>query len=144
MVIIIITLLGWLLFSLETALVYFGIVVFGTLIMSWLYAFSSVVMATNAFLVFAAALCFAGIADIPYGFYSLIRWVACGTAIASAIQMHAKHRTGWVWALGIIALIFNPLVPFYFPKSVWIVFDAAAGACFLTVFWQTRRDTHKT
>lgn len=94
-------------------------------------------------LICAAALCFVAIADLPYGFYRLIRWVACGTAIASAIQAHVNRRADWVWALGIIALIFNPLIPFYFPKIAWRIFDVAAGACFLTFFWQTRSNKQR-
>lgn len=89
-------------------------------------------------LICAAVLCFVAMTDLPYGFYRLVRWVACGVAIASAIQMHGNKRIGWVWIFGIVALIFNPLFPFYFPKNTWVIFDAGAGACFLTAFWQTR------
>lgn len=86
----------------------------------------------------AAIFCFIAIADLPYGFYRLVRWITCGVAIAAAIQWHVNERVGWVWVMGIVAVIFNPLIPFYFPKNAWMVFDAIAGACFLAAFWQIR------
>ena len=89
-------------------------------------------------LIGAAVLCFVAIADLPYGFYRLVRWVACGVAIASAVQLYRNGRIGWVWTMGVVALVFNPIFPFYFPRSAWMIFDAGAGACFFTVFWQTR------
>lgn len=94
-------------------------------------------------LIFAAVLCFLAIADLPFGFYRLVRWVACGVAIAAAMQMHINKQVGWVWIFGIIALIFNPLVPFYFPKGVWKLFDAGSGACFLSAFWQARSENSR-
>lgn len=89
-------------------------------------------------LISAALFCFVAIADLPYGFYRLVRWIACGVAVASAIQMHGAKRTGWVWSFGVVALVFNPLFPFNFPRNTWVFFDAGAGSCFLTLFWQTR------
>lgn len=89
-------------------------------------------------LALAALICFIAIADLPYGYYRLVRWVACGVAIAAAIQMHNCKQPGWVWGLGIVALIFNPLIPFYFPKGIWRALDAISGACFIGVLWRMR------
>lgn len=86
----------------------------------------------------AAIFCFLAIADLPYGFYRLVRWLTCGVAIASAMQWHAKERVGWVWIMALIAILFNPLMPFYFPKNIWMIFDAAVGACFIASYWQLR------
>jgi hypothetical protein len=91
-------------------------------------------------LIAVSLFCFIAVVELPYGFYKLLRWVVCGVAIASAVQLHLNHHMGWVWALGIVALIFNPLIPFYFPRDVWRVIDAAAGASFLVTLWISRKD----
>lgn len=81
-----------------------------------------------------ATLAFAAIADLPYGYYSLLRWVVCAVAVASAIQLHARELQGWAWVLGAVAVVFNPLVPIHFAKEVWRFLDAGAGMVFLLVF----------
>lgn len=86
---------------------------------------------------------FVAIADLPYGFYRLLRWVACGVAVASAVQLHIRGHTGLVWALGIVALIFNPLFPFHFSKDIWRILDFGAGASFLVTLWIVRQDEQR-
>jgi hypothetical protein len=70
---------------------------------------------------------------LPYGFYQLLRWVVCGVAVASAIQLQKSGHIAWVWALALLALIFNPIFPFHLPKSIWKVMDFGAGILFLVV-----------
>ena len=77
-------------------------------------------------LIATAGFAFVAIADLPYGYYRLLRWVACAVAVA--------------WALGLVALVFNPLVPVHFEKATWRVLDAAAGVSFLCVLYFSRKD----
>lgn len=95
-------------------------------------------------LVAAAIFSFVAIAELLYGIYRLLRWVDCSVAIAAAIQLHINRHSGWVWALGIVALIFNPLIPFHFPKDIWRIFDFGAGALFVVTLWILRRDEQLT
>ena len=95
----------------------------------------------NWVLLATAAFAFAAIADLPYGYYRLFRWVVCAVAIASAIQLHGEKRQGWAWVLSAVALLFNPLVPVHFEKATWRVFDGAAGAVFLVVLLTNRKKT---
>lgn len=95
----------------------------------------------NWLLLATAAFAFIAIADIPYGYYRLLRWVVCAVAIASAIQLHGGKRQGWAWVLGAVALLFNPLVPVHFEKATWRIFDGVAGVAFLGVFYLGRKDT---
>jgi hypothetical protein len=90
-------------------------------------------------LIGAAGFAFLAIADIPYGYYQLLRWVTCGVAIASAIQLHRFALTGWVWALSGLAILFNPLIPFHFDRETWRIFDGAAGCLFLVVIHLTQK-----
>jgi hypothetical protein len=90
-----------------------------------------------------AAFAFVAIADLPYGYYRLLRWVVCAVAIASALQLHGGRRLGWAWILGAVALLFNPLVPVHFEKATWRIFDGAAGVAFLGVLYLDRKGTKK-
>ncbi len=90
-------------------------------------------------LIGAAGFAFVAIADIPYGYYRLLRWVTCGVAIASAIQLHRSSRTGWVWPLSGLAVLFNPIIPLHFDRETWRFFDGAAGCLFLVVFYLARK-----
>lgn len=77
--------------------------------------------------ILVALLCFAAVANLPYGFYKLLRWVVCGVSIALACQSHERGRLNWVWIFSLLALIFNPLFRMPFEKEVWRVFNVLAG-----------------
>ena len=87
-----------------------------------------------------AVFAFVAMANLPYGYYRLLRWVVCAVAIASVIQLHRGQRPGWAWVLGAVAVLFNPLVPVPFGKETWRVFDCAAGVAFLGVLHLARKD----
>lgn len=90
-------------------------------------------------MLFAAVSCIIAIGDLPYGFYRLLRWIACGVAIASGFHFYSSKQFTMVWIAGIIALIFNPLFPFFFSKDVWRVLDAGAGISFIIFFVAARK-----
>ncbi|MDA0765597.1 MAG: hypothetical protein O3A87_03080 [Verrucomicrobia bacterium] len=79
-----------------------------------------------------AILAFVAIADLPYGFYRLVRWVVFAVGLAAAFRM--KDSPGWMWGMGFVALVFNPIVPLHFDKVVWRFLDAGAGAYFVVAF----------
>jgi hypothetical protein len=63
----------------------------------------------------------------PYGFYMLLRLVVCGVAIYGAMQANMQRREGWVWTLGGLAVLFNPLIPFHLGKDAWALIDLASA-----------------
>jgi hypothetical protein len=84
-------------------------------------------------LLMAAVFAFIAIADLPYGYYRFLRWAVCAVAVVSAFQMHRMKRQGWVWILGVVAILFNPFISVHFEKATWRVLDAATGVVFLCV-----------
>ena len=59
----------------------------------------------------------------PYGYYKLLRWVVCGANVfAGFISMEQEKKT-WVWVFGIIAVLFNPIIPFRLDRDTWHVID---------------------
>ncbi len=67
----------------------------------------------------------------PYAYYQLLRWVVCGVGAYSAYMAHKSGRTSWAWVFGVIAVLFNPIVPFYLARNTWQVLDLAAAVPFL-------------
>ena len=80
----------------------------------------------------AAGMLFLGAVSMPSGYYSILRFVICGAGIFAAYQNYENNNQGWAVAFGIIALIFNPLIPLYiYDKFAWLVIDLVAGLLFL-------------
>lgn len=74
-----------------------------------------------------AAMLFIGAAPLPYGYYTLLRLVACGVFAFAAYVAASRKRTVLPWVFGVLALLFNPLIKVHLPKEVWAVVDIAAG-----------------
>ena len=86
------------------------------------------------FLIAGIAL-FIGLFKMPYGYYQLLRWFICGVGAYGAYLSYQENKTGWAWILGIIALVFNPFLKFYFTKETWVIIDLVAGILFC-IFWK--------
>src|SRR4030095_5014761 len=73
-----------------------------------------------------------GLADLPYGYYMLLRLFLCGISLflflGAGLRLQAWHR----WALGIFAVLYNPGLPVRLgEKSVWIILNIAT----VVLFW---------
>ena len=74
-----------------------------------------------------AAMLFVAAAPLPYGYYTLLRLVACGVfAFAAFITAERKNKI-LPWAFGLLALLFNPIVKVHLLKEAWALVDIAAG-----------------
>ena len=79
----------------------------------------------------AAGLLFGALGRHQYDYYTLMRWVVCGVAAFGTIQAVVSGKTGWGWALAIVALVFNPLIPVHLKLQTWAPIDFAAAALLL-------------
>ena len=58
-----------------------------------------------------------------YGFFTLLRWVVFGSSAYLTWLAH-KYETGdWRWIFGFIALLFNPIIPVYLYRELWVIID---------------------
>ena len=79
----------------------------------------------------------------PYSYYQLLRWVVCATAAYSAYRYLEADRTALVWVFGIMAILFNPLVPFYLDKDTWQLLDLVAAVIFaVSIFLKKKNPAH--
>lgn len=63
----------------------------------------------------------------PYVYYQILREVVTITAVIGAIMAFNENKQAWVWILGIVAVVFNPIAPLYLAKETWAVIDFVAA-----------------
>ena len=78
---------------------------------------------------FPALMLVAALADMPYGFDVVLRWVVCGLALLLAFHEHELRgaASGWLVVLVILAILFNPLFPVGLSRAQWAPIDAGAA-----------------
>ena len=58
-----------------------------------------------------------------YGFFTILRFVVFSSTAYVAYLAYQAQKEGWVFFLGAIALLFNPFIPVYLTRDVWVVID---------------------
>lgn len=81
-------------------------------------------------LVGAVAL-FLAIFSWPYGYYVLLRWGISIIAGYSAYRFYEIKQSSPAYVLVGIAVLFNPILPVYLTKGIWIVLDLVVVFIFL-------------
>ena len=64
----------------------------------------------------------------PYAYYQMLRWAVAIAGAALACEAARHERQGWIWVMAILAIVFNPIEPFYLGKELWVVVDIMAAA----------------
>jgi hypothetical protein len=72
------------------------------------------------------------LARFPYGFYTLLRLIVCGTTAYLAWLAYECKKQSWVWSFGFIAVLFNPLIPIHLDIALWRIIDLMV-AVFLAI-----------
>lgn len=87
----------------------------------------------NILMVIASGFLFVALFDgLPYGFFTLLRFVVCAVGIYLAYGIYEENKESlWVWAFAGIAILFNPLIIITFERSTWTVIDLIVGVFFL-------------
>ena len=68
---------------------------------------------------------------MPYGYYTLLRIVACAVFVWAAYVGHTKRLAILPWVYGLIAILFNPVIKVPFSKPIWAVLDIGAAVLLL-------------
>jgi hypothetical protein len=59
----------------------------------------------------------------PYAYYVLLRWVCCGIFAYLAFKAFEYKKQGWVWVLGITALLYNPIFRVHLNRELWSIIN---------------------
>ncbi len=74
-----------------------------------------------------------GALPMPYGYYMLLRIVVTLVFAWAAFIVYEKSHEWLPWLYGIITILFNPIIPIFFQKELWVVVDVlSASILFLT------------
>ncbi len=95
---------------------------------------------------FATIILAVGCLSLPIGYYTLLRLVACGGAIAVIIADNERgiNFSNVLWA--VVALLFNPVFPVYLHnKSTWVIIDAVVAILFAykTYYYHKHNNVNK-
>lgn len=74
----------------------------------------------------------------PYSYYILLRWVVCGTSAYGAFKSAELGKSVWAWVLGIIALLFNPIIPVHLSREIWAPINIMAALIFVVSIFTIR------
>lgn len=75
----------------------------------------------------AAAVVAAATARWPYGYYTFTHIVICGFCGYLTYVSWIEKSYVWGVALGITAILFNPIVPIHLNRAAWFWLDIAAA-----------------
>ena len=78
----------------------------------------------------AVVLLLGALAPWPYGYFVFLRWVVCFAALMVAFRAHEIERLWALWTFGLVALLFNPLIPIYLTRELWIPIDLLTAVLF--------------
>lgn len=81
--------------------------------------------------------------ELPYGYYTLLRFLVCGVSGYTAYIALELNKKSWVWIFGIIALLFNPLIPIYLDKGTWQIIDIITAIFFIISLFSIKKPNNK-
>jgi hypothetical protein len=78
-----------------------------------------------------------GFADLPYGYYMLLRLLLCGVSLFLLFGAHLPLEDWHRWTLGGFAVLYNPVVPIRLgEKALWVALNVAT----VLFFWLVTRE----
>ena len=83
------------------------------------------------FVILSILMLFGAIAEWPYGYYTLLRWITCIASILVAFQAFEKNIDWAKVVFIVIAILFNPLAPIYLSRSIWVPLDIITAVLFI-------------
>lgn len=76
----------------------------------------------------------------PYSYYILLRWAILVSSAAVSYGFYNSKLQGWALVFVAVAILFNPIVPFYLSKSTWVIMDFIGACLFFVAGFSTRKN----
>lgn len=74
----------------------------------------------------------------PYGYYVFLRWMVTGSAIFLIWVANKLQKQKWLGLMIVIAILFNPIIPIYLTKEIWVVIDLIVAIIFLVSIFKIK------
>ena len=68
---------------------------------------------------------------LPYGYYIFLRWIISLSSVFIAYKAYERGKNTWIYIFGGLAILFNPIVPVYLDKSVWVSINLTSVVLFM-------------
>ena len=75
------------------------------------------------------------LADNPYGYYQILRWVVMLSAGYTAFILYERKDKIWMWTFVGAVILFNPIMPVYLSREIWSVIDVITAVLFGINIW---------
>lgn len=69
--------------------------------------------------------------DLPYGYYTFLRWVVALGALFLTWIAYQLKRTFWLFSMVMVAILFNPFVPIRLDEEIWMMINFIVAILFL-------------
>jgi len=77
----------------------------------------------------------AGLMNLPYGYYMLLRLLVCGVCAYLADRDAQIGQRGWAWVLGGFAILYNPIFKMPLEKEIWTFANSATIVILAVHMW---------
>lgn len=100
----------------------------------------------NILTIIASAFLFVALFDgLPYGYFSLLRFVVCAVGAYLAYKIYEDNKESlWVWAFGFVAILFNPIIVIHLQREQWWVIDLVVGIFFILSIFLSKIKSKKS
>ncbi len=88
-----------------------------------------------------AAMLLVALAELPYGYYQLLRFIVCGVSIYIAYMTYNWQKIWAMWLFGFVALLFNPLIPIHLSREIWQPINVICALLFLTITFLLKKSS---
>jgi hypothetical protein len=83
----------------------------------------------------ACGLLFLALANLPYGYYQFLRIVITIIAGINAVNITKSENKILFYVFLTVTILFNPIIPIYFDKKIWMPIDLSVGIIFGVTFF---------
>ncbi|WP_462265134.1 DUF6804 family protein [Mucilaginibacter sp.] len=96
-------------------------------------------------LILSIVLLLCALFPLPIGYYTLLRIIVCITAVMTIVNEYRADVTPWIIALGLCAVVFNPILPIYLnDKEIWAALDITVAIVFTIKLFQLTKEKQST
>ena len=85
--------------------------------------------------IFLAALLLLCLAQMPYGYYTLVRFVAMVVFGVMAYKYYQVKKEGLAITFGALALLFQPFIKIALGRTVWNIVDVIVAILLIILFF---------
>ena len=76
---------------------------------------------------------------LAYDYFKLLKIICCGGSAYLAWKAYSQENSTWLWIFVVVAVIYNPVMPFRLYQGTWLVINAVTIVIALTSIFKMRK-----